>query len=572
MTDPVSEIIPRSVWYGWGDPSRAKPVPAAAWAMLKTELGIIKRPDSTSPVPLDDVALATSRLTTAQLDSLRTIVGDDNLSVERADRIKHAGGKGYPDLRRLRDGDASAAPDAVLFPASDNEISDIFDLCAEHGITVVPFGGGTSVVGGVDARPAGNIAENPTRDSRPVITLDLRRFDSIDIDEVSHIATLGAGLRGPEADAALARRGLTLGHYPQSHQAATIGGYVATRSAGQSSTGYGRIDDMVIGTRLVTPAGVLDTGRAPASAVGPRLTDLVVGSEGALGIVTSAKLRVSIRPTTKRHSSWAFSSFHDGAKAIRELNQHLGHCMLPAVCRLSDAEETRVQLGMAGSTGKVIKGYTRARRMSDPSLGIFVWEGTDDKLLHANQKACEKIFVANGGVRLPKKIAESWEHGRFSAPYLRDELISHGVLVDTLETATTWSNFENLHDAVSQAIHNVFDELGTPAFVQAHISHVYPTGASLYYTMVAAEARDPLAQWRQMKSAASKAIIDAGGTISHHHAVGTDHVPQAHDELGALGMRALAAVKAELDPHGVLNRGKLIPLELTRTTDDSKDN
>ena len=367
-------------------------------------------------------------------------------------------------------------------------------------------------------------------------------------------------MRGPALEAALQPLGLTLGHYPQSHQQATLGGYVATRSAGQASTGYGRIDELVLGVRLATPEGELHLGdRAPASAAGPRLLDLVVGSEGALGVITEATLRLARLPSVKSHAAWVVPGFASGAKVLRTMAQELGHGALPDVCRLSDPDETRVGLALAGSRGRVLTRYLRARRVPDPALLILVWEGTDAAEVRARRRRCERVLREAGAVRLPGAVARSWEHGRFSGPYLRDELMTHGVLADTLETATSWADLDRLYRAVRTAIADTFAGLGVPGLVQCHVSHVYPSGASLYFTFLAPETADPLAQWQAVKTAASRAISAQGATISHHHAVGTDHRPYLTDEIGPLGVRVLRAVKAELDPQGVLNPGKLIP-------------
>lgn len=552
MDDELTSQVSRSIWWGWGDPARARPLPASAWSRLQDELGVGRDP-SRRPVPdLDDVHLPPSRLTEPARAALVAAVGAAHVATARIDRIEHASGKSYPDLFRLRTGDGSHAPDAVVYPASADDVAGVLAAAAQHRFAVVPFGGGTSVVGGVDAA---------VRDERPVVTLDLRRMDAVvAVDPVSRTGTFQPGLRGPAVEAALEPWGLTLGHYPQSHQQATIGGYVATRSAGQASTGYGRIDELVLGARLTTPEGELHVGdRAPASAAGPGLLDLVVGSEGSLGVITEATLRLAPRPTVKSHAAWVVPGFAGGAAALRTMAQDLGHHVLPDVCRLSDPDETRIALALAGSRGRALTGYLRARRVEDPALLVLVWEGTDAADVRTRRRRCEAVLRRAGAVRLPGAVARSWEHGRFSGPYLRDELMTNGVLADTLETAASWSDLDGVYRAVRAAITDTLAGLGTPGVVQCHVSHVYPSGASLYFTFVARESADPLAQWRAVKTAASTAISTHGATISHHHAVGLDHRPYLTDEIGPLGVRVLRAVKAELDPHGVLNPGKLIP-------------
>jgi len=550
----LTQVIPRSVWHGWGDPSQAHPLSDAAWHALAARIGAAPGEPS-RPVAIEDVSLTPSALDqptgTAARQALEAIVGPEYVQTDRASRVAHAGGKSYPDLHRLRSGDGSNAPDAVALPGSPAEVADVLRACEEHGISVVPFGGGTSVVGGVNAL---------TSDA-PVVTLDLRRLDRVvTVDPTNRTATLEPGLRGPEIERALHPHGLTLGHYPQSHQEATLGGYVATRSAGQASTGYGRIDDNVLGVRVATPRGELVLGgRAPASAAGPRLLDVIVGSEGALGVITEVTVRAAPLPTAKRHAAWAFSSFAEGAEALRRLTHELGHEMLPAVCRLSDEDETDVNLTLAGTTGQRLLRYTELRGLDRPAVLILVWEGTRPADLRHRQRAAARVLARSGGRRLPRQVAQAWEKGRFSGPYLRDELMDHRLLVETLETATTWSNLCRLHAAVAGAIRQELERDGRRAIVMCHVSHVYTAGASLYFTFVTPEAAEPLEQWQRVKTAASDAILAGGGTITHHHAVGTDHRAHLAQEVGDVGVGILRALKAHLDPAGVLNPGKLVP-------------
>ena len=552
MTDPLTRSVRRSVWWGWGDPAEAHPLPAAGWAALRDELGLPPSVAPRGPVDLARVRLPASALPPSVRTALEDVVGPAHVSDERLDRVEHARGKSYPDLRRLRDGDASTAPDAVVVPATDTEVAAVLEVCAREDVAVVPFGGGTSVVGGVTPDRGGH---------RAVVSLDLRRLTGlVRVDPVSRTATLRAGTRGPDAEAALRPHGLTLGHYPQSHQQATVGGYVATRSAGQASTGYGRVDDLVLGARLETPTGTLVVGgRSPASAAGPGLLDLVVGSEGALGVVTEATLAVHPVPTAKAHACVAFASFDDAVDAVRGLVQDLDRGAVPEVCRLSDPDETRVQLTLAGRSGAALRRWLVARGADRPCLLVLVWEGTSTDAVRRRRQECLRLLASRGARRLPGSVARAWEAGRFAAPYLRDELMSRGVLVDTLETATTWDRLLPLYRSLRDALQQSFSHLGTPAIVQCHVSHVYPTGASLYLTFAAREAADPLAQWTRAKSAASEVISQGGGTITHHHAVGTDHLPWLEPEIGAVGARLLRAVRAELDPSGVMNPGTLVP-------------
>ncbi|MFZ0834134.1 MAG: FAD-binding oxidoreductase, partial [Mycobacterium sp.] len=381
-----------------------------------------------------------------------------------------------------------------------------------------------------------------------VVSLDLRRLDELaSLDETSGEAVLGAGVTGPDAERLLAEHGFSLGHFPQSFEFVTIGGLAATRSSGQNSAGYGRFNDMIRGIRAVTPAGVLDFGRAPESAAGPDLRQLLIGSEGVFGVITQVRVKVHPLPACSRYEAWSFPDFATGATALRAVAQ-IGTG--PTVIRLSDEAETGVNLATTDSIGET--------SITGGCLAITVFEGSAE---HAESRHAETraVLLEHGGTSLGEGPARAWEHGRFGAPYLRDALLAAGALCETLETATTWSNVAAVKDAVTQALTTALAESGTPALVLCHISHVYPTGASLYFTVVAGQRGNPIEQWRAAKAAATDAMVRAGATITHHHAVGADHRPWMRDEVGDLGVEVLRAVKATLDPAGILNPGKLIP-------------
>ena len=528
---------PPMQWNAWGDPAAAKPLSPGIRSLLSQALGI-EGTDLDEPT-LEQVRLRPSAVSPADRDSLTAIVGAAHVIVDDRARLLRAGGKSTLDLLRRKDFGIQNAPDAVLVPGDDNEVAEILRFCADRSIAVVPFGGGTTVVGGVD----------PERgDFKAVVSLDLRRFDALhSLDDVSWEAELGAGLTGPEAERLLGERGFSLGHFPQSFRFATIGGFAATRSSGQNSAGYGRFNDMVRGLRAVTPAGVLDVGRAPESAAGPDLRQLFIGSEGAFGIITRVRVRVHPVPETTRYEAWSFPDFATGADALRSVVQTGTG---PTVIRLSDEAETGVNLATTDNIGE--------QQITGGCLAITAFEGTEAHVASRHAETRD-LLAAKGGTSLGEAPAQAWEHGRFNAPYLRDALLSAGALCETLETATNWSNLGTLKAAVTEALTSSLAESGTPALVLCHISHVYPTGASLYFTVVAAQRGNPIEQWRKAKTAASEAMMRAGGTITHHHAVGADHRPWMRSEVGDLGVTVLRAVKAALDPAGILNPGKLIP-------------
>jgi len=518
--------------YLWGNPATPGELPAAAEELLSA-LGAVPPPP---PVDINDTVLPASTLPEAAQAAIASVVGADNVSSSHDARVHHTRGFSTPDLLKLRSGDASDAPDAVVFPANHDEIVAVLKACSEHRIAVVPFSGGTSVVGGLAATREGFAG---------VVALDPRRLDQlVSIDAESRTAVLQTGLRGSKAEALLNERGYTLGHFPQSYEGATIGGYAAARSAGQSSGGYGRFDEMVESLTLATPRGTMSLGTAPMSGAGPDLRQLVLGSEGAFGVITSVTVKVHPKPVSRVFEGWRFPDFTQGAAAMRALVQD---GPLPTVLRLSDEAETYVNLadpGAAGAGGAA------------GCLMITGYEGTEDEttLMRAG---VTKLLLGLGAESLGEEPGEKWRVGRYRAPYLRDQLLDIGGLVETLETATFWSNIDTLKAAVTEALTSALGADGQ-TLVLCHISHVYDAGASLYFTVLTKADPDPLAQWGRAKAAANAAIRGAGATITHHHGVGTDHRETYAQEIGPLAVDVLKAVKASLDPAGILNPGILV--------------
>ena len=508
------------MFWGWGEPGAGPSLPDHADAFLREELGvsdIVNR-----PVALDDVRLREPALNPALMRRLEEITG--SVRTDREARVLRCRGKSYLDLLAQRAGDCEDAPDAVVAPADHDQVLAVLQACNESGVAVVPFGGGTSVVGGLE----------PLRGPfEALISLDLARLDQVvAVDERSRTARLGAGLRLPEADLALSAHGLRLAHLPQSYEWATVGGCVATRSAGQASTGRGRIDENLIAVRCATPLGELATRDAPASAAGPELRQLVAGSEGVLGVITAVTLRV--HPVAEQaYEGWLVPGFEAGCEALRRLEQA---GIAPDVARLSDEDETRYTLALAGA-GAIVHRLAGGRCLM--ILGVS----------HRRREVV-RIMRAVGARYATRAPGERWAHSRFDGPHLRDDLLDRGVMVETLETATTWSNLAALRTAVKTALPGLL--------VGCHVSHLYPTGASLYFTVLGRQDEDPAAQWRKLKQAATDAIVAAGGTLTHHHAVGRDHAPWMGAEIGELGVGVLRAVKERCDPAGIMNPGKLV--------------
>ncbi|MGP0102259.1 MAG: FAD-binding oxidoreductase [Solirubrobacteraceae bacterium] len=548
MADPSPPAAMR--WWGWGDPAHPPVLPAHALDWLRETVGLAARPRP--PVALGRVRLEAATVGRQALGALREIVGAEHVRDGHAERVLHAAGKGYPDLVRLRAGEPEGAPDAVLYPASHEQLRALLELCARHSLAVVPFGGGTSVVGGVA----------PLRGEHGgVLALDMSRMAGVlELDEESATVTVQAGIRGPALERQLAARGLTLGHFPQSFEYVSLGGCAATRSAGQASTGYGAIEKMVLGLRFAAPTAEIALPAVPASAAGPGLRQLLVGSEGALGVISELALRVRPAPRERIYEGVFFEGFAAGCQALRALARE--HA-LPDVARLSDEQETRMSLALAGAggvKGRMGRAYLQLRGYREGCLAILGFEGAGEELACRRRRALA-LVRGFGGLAVGRSPGEAWRAGRFTAPYMRDELLTHGVMVETLETAVQWSGLPRLHRAVGEAIAGALRAGGTPGLVMCHVSHVYETGASLYFTLIARQREgDEIGQWRAVKQAAGEAILAGGGTITHHHGVGRDHAHWMPREVGDGGVAALRALKRELDPAGIMNPGKLLQL------------
>ena len=539
---------PAMRWWGWGEPGHPPTLGPAALAFLREHVGV--GDTSRPPVALGSVRLEPAVLSAAASHALREVVGEEGLRTDHGERVLHAAGKGYPDLIRLRAGTPAGAPDAVLHPRDRAQVRALLGVCAQHALAVVPFGGGTSVVGA--------LAPLRGESHGAVVALDLGGLSGIvDLDRESMTVRVRAGMRAPALERELERHGLTLGHFPQSFEYVSLGGCAATRSAGQASTGYGRFEELVKGLVLVAPAGDIELAAIPATAAGPELRRVVVGSEGTLGVIAELSLRVRATPAQRLYEGAFFRDFAAGVQALRALAQE--H-VAPAVARLSDETETTMSLALAGSgglKGRLGRSYLGLRGYRAGCLAILGFEGSREEVAYRRRRAL-KLLRAHDGLPVGRSPGEAWLAQRFSAPYLRDELLTHGVMVETLETATRWSEVELLHRGVGAATSDALAAQGTPGLVMCHVSHLYETGASLYFSFLARQREgEEIAQWQAVKHAACEAIVNGGGTITHHHAVGRDHAPWLEHEIGREGVGTLQAIKQQLDPAGIMNPGKL---------------
>jgi alkyldihydroxyacetonephosphate synthase len=547
-------------WNGWGWAAHRDDVAAneAAWTWLAAELGMPSLL-ATPARALDDIVIAPSRLDPSERAQFARMLGEDRVRDDHFERAFHARGRSYHDLLHLRAGNLSTAPDAILYPRGTEEVLSVLSFASDNRIAVVPYGGGTSVVGSVTAT-----AEN----FKAVVSLDMSGMGRlIGIDNLSATATAEAGIYGPALDKALRAQNMVLGHYPQSFEFSTLGGWIAHRGAGQQSSRYGRANDWLASAKLATPRGLLSTEDFPASSAGPRLTDLVLGSEGAFGVITEATVHVQTAPAESIYTGFLFRDFASGAAAIRRAVQE-GVCV--AMLRLSDAEETRFYraYGAAGKRktlgSRLADAVLRYRNFGDAAAAMIAgFEGDKASVERARNRFGE-IAKQLGAMTIGDKAGKRWHQGRFHGPYLRDPLMDRGLGVDTLETAMSWSKLDALYAAVKSALEDTIRETaprpGARGIVACHISHSYSDGASLYFTYIFPRALDgDVAQWQAIKRAATDAIVAHGGTISHHHGVGEDHLPWMAQEKSPLGIDVLRAIKSTLDPQGILNSGKLIP-------------
>jgi alkyldihydroxyacetonephosphate synthase len=533
-------------WNGWGwidAPDFLDDKSESTWAWIAKAVGVDPLPD-TPPKPLSEILLPPSRLNASDIARVRNLLAPERVMSDNYERAFHARGKSYHDLLHLRAGRLDSAPDAVAYPINAEEVLALTRHAANAGIALIPFGGGSSVVGGV----------TPERDlSRGgVITIDMNLMDRvIEIDKTSLIARIEAGAYGPQLEEALQARGFTLGHYPQSFEFSTLGGWIAPRSAGHQSNKYGKAEHWTISARVATPSGLWNTEDFPGSAAGPQLRDLLPGSEGTFGVITDATVRIQRVPEVKDYRGYLFSSFESGIDAAREMMQS---GVQTAMIRLSDFSETFFYNALdVGGVGA-----------DSPAVFCVMLVGIEGERAEtdSNLERSRAIIKKHGGLHMGESLGEAWYKKRFLTPYLRDPMMDRGLGVDTLETATRWSNIVNLHDVVVKAIEDALAKNacapGARAMVMAHISHCYRDGASLYFTFAFPRALNhEVEQWLAVKKAASEAIVANGGTISHHHGVGADHMPWFATEKGEIGMGMLRAVKNCVDPKNIMNPGKL---------------
>ncbi len=532
----VSERVRKHWGWGYEDQQPSAAELQAAAADIRERLGF--GGEAEEPVPLEAIELPAPRL--AAPGSLAEIVSDD-----RRERVSHALGKSYTDAVRGFRGEFDHPPDLVARPRDEADVEAVLGWCADAGAAAIPYGGGTSVVGGVEPDVGDGYAG--------AVTIDLGALDRVvEVDKVSRAARIQAGTKGPALNDQLAEDGLTLRHFPQSFEYSTLGGWIATRAGGHFATVWTHIDDLVESVRAITPSGTWESRRLPGSGAGPSPDRMLIGSEGILGLITEAWVRVHERPEHKLSCGAAFESFAAGAEAVRALAQS---GLNPANCRLLDPLESEITHASEDGTATLVLGFESAHQPVDELMRQAVELASD----HGGRPGDVRSSADRSGA------VGAWRHAFLAAPYLRDTFVAVGVLSDTFETAITWDRFGEFHadviDATTRAVADASPTADGDARpkVMCRFTHVYPDGPAPYFTVLAPARRgEEVEQWAEIKAAASEVVIAAGGTITHHHAVGREHRPWYDRQRPEPFAEALRAAKRAVDPGGTLNPGVLV--------------
>jgi alkyldihydroxyacetonephosphate synthase len=549
-------------WWGWGHENVAfthedKP---ELGPYLQRHLGLDVSRVSSPRVPFERLAIPDPRLAPELRAALEGAVGADHVSTDDLDRLVHARGKSLRDLVRHRRGDIGRIPDVVVRPDGEEAVVAILGAAIDANAIVIPFGGGSNISGSL---------EPPSADGRAIVSVDLGRLDRVlAIDEEARLARVQTGAFGPALEDQLNARGWTLGHFPDSFAFSTLGGWIATRSSGMQSDKYGDVADLTRAVRVVMPGGVLASRPVPATSTGPSVREMILGSEGRLGIVTEATVQVHRVPVRRVILGYLFPTWADGLAAMRDIAASEAEA---SVTRVSDAYETRFSFATRKSPtpldrvkSRTLAEYLRRRRNFDLEamcLSFIGYEGGEGHV-RDQRRLVGRIVGRHGGVCIGSGPGELYDQKKFDTPYIRDYLLDRGALADVSETAAPWSLLPTLYDNVVGAAEGAFRSLGVRGYIMCHLSHSYHSGACLYFTFAInpSTERDPLEQYGVVKSAIQGAFVDSGATLSHHHAVGTEHAEWLEQDISAPGVAMLRALFDGVDPGGHLNPGKILKI------------
>ena len=548
-------------WWGWGVEGVSfhhenKPA-FRPFVINAIDLDVETTP--AAPMALDDLAIPAPLIGDQLLAELADAVGTENAVQNDLDRIVHTYGKSARDLLRIRTGDIPRVPDVVVYPGNEAEVQLIVDRAVAADAVIIPYGGGSNISGSLHA---------PEDETRPVISVDLGRLNQvIDIDEDSGLARIQAGAQGPDLEEQLGARGWTLGHFPDSFTHSTLGGWVATRSSGMQSDKYGDISDIARGMRVVMPGKVLEIRPLPHTSTGPSVREMVLGSEGRLGVITEVTVQVHRIPEVRLILGYLFPSWEASLAAMHDISISDAH---PSITRVSDAKETafsfatrkksnRISISSLISKGMMKVLQRRGWKLDEVCLSFIGYEG--GKAHVARQKAIVKDIVGrHGGIVVGKGPGELYDQKKFDTPYIRDFLLDRGAIGDVSETAAPWSKLLPLYTNVLAAAEKVYAHLGVAGWIMCHLSHSYHSGACLYFTFAFKhDGVDPLGQYEPLKNAIQQAFVDSGGTLSHHHAVGTEHAAWLEQDISAPGVHMIDGLFTAMDPGKNFNPGKIIP-------------
>jgi alkyldihydroxyacetonephosphate synthase len=545
-------------WWGWGYEDaefRAGRHPGF-WPYAKSVLDIESDDFTRREWSLGLIELPEACTDERFLAKLRACLAPGQITDDAKERVIHSYGKGFRDLFRLRRGIAAGAPDLIVYPESERDVCLTLRAASERNIVLIPFGGGSNIAGCLERMDA----------RRMCVSLDMRRMRRVlAVDRRSFTAQIEAGAFGPDLEEQLNAHGMTLGHFPDSFLHSTLGGWIATRSAGMQSDKYGKIEDMVIAVRMVTPEGVLQTRMVPKSSNGIDVNHLCIGSEGTMGVITEATMRVHTVPESRQVRGYLFPEFESGIEAMFQCVSQ--ECM-PAMVRLNDPDKTALSLafrppasGLTKIAGSLFKTYLRTKGFAQPRacLMLVVFEGSSRAVSRRLHQA-EAIYQKCGAVGLGVGAGKSFEATKYDFPHIRDFLLDRDVTTDVSETATVWSNIPRLYQDTTAALRTEISKSGVRPWAGCHISHTYPCGASLYFTFGFRQQRGrEMEQYLQVKRAVQQSFIDNGATLSHHHAVGTEHLPWLAADISPVGVKAVSAIKRGLDPANIMNPGRLLP-------------
>jgi alkyldihydroxyacetonephosphate synthase len=553
-------VVEHMKWWGWGKPEitfdhAGKPYLAP---FLREAIALDVDAPRTQPPTLDQLQIPDSGASAELVSRLGQIVGEEYVTAEPEERVVHTYGKSLRDLVRIRADDLGRVPDVVVYPGSEEEVADLVTALVEANAVLIPFGGGSNISGSLEA---------PRSETRTVVSVDLGRMGKVlHIDEEARTARIQAGALGPSIEEQLGALGWTLGHFPDSFTHSSLGGWIATRSSGMQSDKYGDIADLTRAVRVVTPAGILATRAVPSTSTGPSVREMILGSEGRLGIITEATVQIHRIPAERTILGYFFPDWERALLAMREISTLDSR---PSVTRVSDAKETKFSLatrkassGLSSAVSKgLMKFLERAKGfdLDKLCLSFIGFEGSPSHV-RAQRRAVGRIVSRHGGVCVGTGPGVLYDQKKFDTPYIRDFLLDYGALGDVSETSAPWSGLQEVYDNVVRAANKAFAEIGVVGWIMCHLSHSYHSGACLYFTFAFKpnEEHAPVEQYDVVKGAIQQAFIDHGATLSHHHAVGTEHSRWLSDDISPTGVHFVQALVNGVDPGANFNPGKIV--------------